>query len=71
MRFLVAPLLRKANRCKSLKVKHFRGFSFSKKRQNTPYFGIVEWCEEWDILKLSKYPTKTGSIALIVSILLS
>lgn len=31
---LVAPLFKKAKRCKSLNFKEVRGFSFSKNRQN-------------------------------------
>ena len=34
VRFLVAPLFKKAKRCKSLNFKEVRGFSFSKNRQN-------------------------------------
>lgn len=34
LRFLVAPLFKKAKRCKSLNFKEVRGFFFSKNRQN-------------------------------------
>ena len=34
IRFLVAPLFKKAKRCKSLNFKEVRGFFFSKSRQN-------------------------------------
>ena len=34
IQFLVAPLFKKAKRCKSLNFKEVRGFSFSKNRQN-------------------------------------
>ncbi len=34
LRFLVAPLFKKAKRCKSLNFKEVRGFFFSKNKQN-------------------------------------
>ena len=34
LRFLVAPLFKKAKRCKSLNFKEVQGFFFSKNRQN-------------------------------------
>ena len=34
IRFLVAPLFKKAKRCKSLNFKEVQGFFFSKSRQN-------------------------------------